>query len=322
MANRRIRAGETITLRARFQDDIGQNAEANDVWVRIYSPDGDYNDPNTATVASGNATYFGSGIFEYQYATPSNGPDGTWYDQWNGELSGQQLFSQLQFEVAASGVVLSVENQLTVNNLVEVILHSGIRAGDGGWLQEDKSYTFLTQTTPTYTNVRKLRLDYGGFLSDLEDDTLQLSLLEASLEADELTFSTTQNTKVFQHARREWVTCKSATILMSNLGNNMLKSKSLGDLAVSYDTGGLQNSLQKAIDCLNRWEPQLMTGGYAKAVQNPQGVVKGEFDPDRPPSGRLWSSNSLSDVPAANTKAKYADQRRYKSIYSSKKRYW
>jgi hypothetical protein len=322
MPNRKVRAGQSINLRARFQDDLGVNVQASNVWLRIFSSEGDVDDPSTAVLASGNATYFGDGVFEYSFSVPGVGPDGIWYDQWYGNIPSQQLYANLEFEVGASGIVQSFQNQLYVNNVVEVTLNSGIRASDGGYLTEDYVFSFMTTTYPTYTNVRKVRLDYGGFLADLLDDTLQLSILEASLEADELTFSDQQNSKVFQHARREWVTCKSASILMMNLGNNTLQSKSLGDLSVSYDTNGLRDSMAKALDCMAKWEPQLMSGGYAKAQQNPQGVVKGEYDIDRPAVGRLWHNTSLDPTPAANTKAKWPSERRYKSIFSGKKRYW
>lgn len=322
MANRSIRAGETITLRARFLDDLGEAIEASNVWLRIFDAEADVNDPGTAVLSSGNATYFGAGIFEYQYPVPGSGPDGIWYDQWYGDVPSQQLYANLSFEVGASGVVQSFSNQLDVNNVVEITLNSGIMGTDGSYLSEDYTFSFLTTTHPTYTNTRKVRLDYGGFLADLLDDTLQISILEASLEADELTFSAAQNSKVFQHARREWVTCKAASILMSNLGNNALRSKSLGDLSVSYDTNGLRDSMEKAIDCMAKWEPQLMSGGYARAQQNPQGVVKGELDIDRPTIGRLWHGSPETSAPAANTKAKYPNERRWKSIYSSKKRHW
>lgn len=321
MANRSVRAGETIVLRARFQDDLGENVEADNVWLRIFTSDSDVDDPSTAILSSGNATYFGDGVFQYSYTTPGSGPDGIWYDQWYGDIPSQQLYANLSFEVGASGVVQSFTNQLNLNNIIEVTLNSGIRATDGGYLSEDFTFSFMTTTSPSYTNVRKVRLDYGGFLADLLDDTLQLSILEASLEADELTFSSTQNSKVFQHSRREWTTCKSASILMSNLGNNTLRSKTLGDLSVTYDTAGLRESIAKAYDCMAKWEPQLMSGGYAKAQQNPQHVVKGEYDLDRPTIGRLWHGTDVESTPGSNTKAKWPTERRWKSIYG-KKRYW
>lgn len=323
MADRKIRAGETITLRARFMDDLGDAVEASHVWLRIFPSDGDVDNPNTAILASGNATYFGNGIFQYQYAVPGIGPDGLWHDQWYGDIPSQQLYTNLSFEVGASGVVKTFSNQLDVNNVVEVTLNSGIKASDGGYLSEDYTFNFLTTTTPSFTNIRKIRLDYGGFLADLLDETLQISILEASLEANELTFSSQLNSKVFTHARREWVTCKAASILMSNLGNNTLQSKSLGDLSVSYDTKGLRDSMEKAIQCMAKWEPQLMSGGFAKAAQNPRGVVKGECDIDRPTIGRLWNGTNVESTPAANTKGKWPYERRWKSIYGARlKRYW
>src|SRR3990167_9268356 len=120
MSDRKIRAGETITLRALFNDDLGEPVEASSVWLRIFPSDANLDDPSTAVLTSGNATYYGNGIFYYNYVVPGSGPDGIWYDQWYGNIPSQQLYANLSFEVGASGVISTFENQLTVNNLVEV----------------------------------------------------------------------------------------------------------------------------------------------------------------------------------------------------------
>lgn len=322
MADRKVRAGESITLRSQIQDDLGSNIQASYVWLRIFPAEADVDNPDEAILSSGTATYFGNGVFEYTYDVPGTGPDGVWNDQWYATIPSQQLYANLSFEVGASGIVNSFENQLNNNNIVEITLNSGIRASDGGYLAEDFTFSFMTTTNPSYTNIRKIRLDYGGFLSDLLDDTLQLGILEASLEADELTFNPTQNSKVFQHARREWTTCRVASNLMFNLGSGALKSKSLGDLSVSYDNKGLTDTIQRSLDCMAKWEPQLMAGGYAKAIQNPQMVIKGDLDPDRPDIGRLWHGTDVSPLPAGNQGGKYSWERRYKKVYLPKKRYW
>lgn len=321
MSNRSVRAGQTITLRARFLDDLGDPAEAASVFIHLFEPDADTDDLSEAHTVSGVATYFDQGIFEYAFAVPSAGPDGIWTDKWEGILTAQNLEATFEFEVSANGEIVSLGNQINVNNVVEVILESGIMDIDGVSLGEQESMSFMTTTTPSYTNIRKVKLEAGGFLINLEDDTIQTAILEGSLEADQLTFALTQNTALYEHARREWTTCKTVLMLMVNMGNQTLKSKTLDNLRVEYDTNGLRDAMEKAYSCMSKWEPQLMTGGYAKAAQNPQGVVKGECDPDRPTTGRLWHGTDIDPLPAANTKAKYPHERRWKSIFS-KKRYW
>lgn len=329
MTDRRVRAGESIVLRARFLDDLGEVAQASGVQLFIFDPDADADDNSSALIQGALPSYFDEGIFEYTFPVPHVGPDGVWTDKWLGSLTSQNLEARFQFEVSQSGVIEQFSNQLYVNNYVEVVLHTGIRALDGASLKEEYSFTFLTEISPAYTSVRKVRLDYGGYLANLEDDTLQLAILESSLEADELTFATVQNTKVFQHARREWSTCRTGLTLLSNLGSTSIKFKQLGDLSVSYDTNNVRDAMEKALACLQKWEPQLIAGGYARASVNPQMVIKGELDPDRPAIGRLWRDPSTepstldSRLPAANTRDRIINQRRYRSIFSSvRKKFW
>lgn len=218
-----------------------------------------------------------------------------------------------------------MSTQLNLNNIVEVTIEAGITATDGSVTKEPISFTFLTTTVPSYSSIRKLRIEYGGFLGDLADDIIQLGILEASLEATELTFAHVQNTQLFEHARREWVTCKTAITLLNNIGNILLKSKTLGDFSVTYDTNALRDTANKALDCLSRWEPQVITGGFAKDMQQPIGVIKGEYDPDRPEIGRDWAAAGEfrldEGYPAVNAKSR--NYRRSEKIYrSNKKRYW
>jgi hypothetical protein len=175
----------------------------------------------------------------------------------------------------------------------------------------------MTTTCPSYTNVRKVRLEVGGFLSEISDDTIQTSILEASLEADALTFvKSLVNTNLYLHARREYVTCLASSYLLDNLNNQTLKAKTLADLSVQYDTNGIRDALGKVQNCLDKWLPQLAAGGGAKEATQPRGVIKGACDPDRLKAGRLWQSEengliSTPVYPGANTKARPAYKRRY-----------
>jgi len=324
MADRIVKAGDTITLRAYFKDDVDLSVDASNVTISIYPPNTKLETVNI--FQAGIPTYFDNGIFEYKFTTPSNGPDGSWQDVWYGTLPAQTVSGVFSFDVSAKGEVDSFTNQLYANNLVEITLASGIYALDGS-VSDEYYFSFMAVTTPTYSNTRKVRLEYGGFLQDLGEDVLQQSLLEASLEADELTFEKNhQNLKFFQHARREWVTCRASLMLLMNLGNTSLRSKSLGDFSVAYDTNAIRDAMQKAVECINKWEPEVMSAGNYKANQQPQGVVKGEFDIDKPAIGRSWSTGLTywdNRFPAANCKTRTLGQRRWSNIFSDmRRRYW
>lgn len=326
MARRAVRAGETIRLRTRFKDDLGDPAEAGSVYVHVFEPEEEDFELVDAHTVSGVPTYLGEGIFEYEFTVPGTGPDGIWYDAWQGTLTGQSLTAILSFEVSASGVISELpETQLYTNDVVGVTIASGIQATDGSSLESSHEFEFMTTISPGYTNIRKVLLRTGSFLTSLEYDVLQTAILEASIEADTLTFSRTQvNLNVFRHARREFVTCLASSMLLNNLANGSLKAKTLGDLHVEYNTQGLMDTLQGIEDCMSRWEPQIMAGGGAKAKQNPKMVVKGEYDPDRPAVSRMWQSTDEGSVsrriPAANTREQLTGQRRHLRTY--RKRRW
>jgi len=326
MVRRAVRAGQQINLRVRFRDDLDDPAQASGVYVHIFEPEEEEFDLGDSYLTSGVPTYLGEGIFEYRFTPPGAGPDGIWYDMWEGILTGQPLEETLEFEVSASGVIDSLpETQLYDNNVVYVTIASGVAALDGTYLSSDYEFEFLTTTTPSYTNIRKVMLNIGGFIGTLEDDTIQTAILEASIEADTLSWvSTYTNESVYKHARREYVTCLASSLLLTNLGANSLRAKSLGDFSVQYDPGGLRDTMNRLQDCLEKWQSQLMTGGGAKTIRNPQYVVKGELDVDRPAIGRLWHSTddgfASRRIPAGNNKEKEYSERRYKKSF--RKRYW
>ena len=313
---RSTRAGTTVTLRARMFDDLGDAAQASGVAIRIYEPD------STDPYEIGTPSYWDEGIFEYDFAVPHMGPDGVWSDLWFATLNGQVISGVFSFEVSASGIIESLAGQLNSNNFVDVTLASGIAATDGALLQADYEFSFLTEITPAYSDATKVQLEVGAILGSLEDDTIYLAILEASLEANQLNFNKSNlNNDFFLHARREWTTCRAAASLAINERAKMLaKSKKLGDFSVEYDPNALDDLLERIAACLARWEPQLMAGGYAK--QTPSMVIKGELDPDRPRTGRSWISNRDGTwisrrVPAANSKSRKATQRRWKKGFGS-----
>lgn len=323
---RSVRAGQSIRLRTQFKDDLGEPVQANDVYIHIFEPEEDYTDLSVATLVSGIPTYLGEGIYEYEYSVPLASIEGYWQDLWIGTLTTQTLNNVFTFEVVTSGVILPIDQQLHNNNLVSLTIASGLMATDGTSLNEEYTSEFLTTTTPSYTNIRKVRLSIGGFISNLEDDVIQTAILESSLEADILTFATeTTNNDLYEHARREYTTCLVANTLLTNLNNSSLRAKTLGDLHVEYDTNGVRDMLDKIQDCVSKWAPQLITGGGVGAARAPSMVIKGALDPDRPIASRMWESTEDGlinrHMPAANTREKPTGKRRHLRTYKNKWRW-
>jgi len=210
--------------------------------------------------------------------------------------------------------IVVASGEMVDNALVTITLDSAIASTGGETLSSDYEFWFTTTYSPYYCTLRKLRLDVGAFIGAVPDDTINLAIFEASLEADAFTWATEINTNYFNFVRGRYTCCKAAEILLLNAtgGATNLKSKRLGDLAVEYDPKGANDALNRALACLEKFEMAVQAGGYA--VQTPAMVVKGELDPDRPPTGRGWSSGRAS-LPAANTRYKEAGSRRYTNTY-------
>jgi len=189
VGDRSVQAGQTIRLRARFKDDLGEVTTASGVFIHIWEPDADTDDFGAAYVVSGVPSSLGEGIYEYEFITPNCGPQGFWHDHWEGILACQDVEAEFLFYVGTAGTASSLDCQLFDNNLVQVTIPSGIKATDGSLLADEFEFEFMTVTNPSYTNLRKVRLETGGFTGDLEDDVIQTAILEASLDADSITAS-------------------------------------------------------------------------------------------------------------------------------------
>jgi len=231
-----IRITEAGILRAQFCDSAGDSIDATNIEVNLYAPglDPDIDFPTVSGLAP---VFLGNGVYQLNFtAIP---PGGTWIDQWNGDILGTPTTNNFTFEVIDSGNVYNYPVfGVCNNNLLEITLASGIASLDGVNLDEEYEFFFTTEYDPLYADERKLRLEAGGLLTGVPSHTLCTALLEASIEADCITFVTTHiNDKLYQHARREYVACKAAMIVASNVlaGGGILKSKKLGDFAVEYD---------------------------------------------------------------------------------------
>lgn len=236
--------------------------------------------------------------------------------------SGELITTQSSTGATLSIVIAS--GQLNDNNLVSVVLGSGINSTSGNYLASDYTFWFTTTYTPYYCTLKKIRLDIGSFISSVSDDTVNMAIHQASISADAMTWNKVNLTDTYyQFVRTQWSCCKASEILLLNAtGRDNLKRKKLADLEVEYAT--LDNvSLDRALSCMEKWENSLRVGG--RTVRAPMMFVKGELDPDRPTIGRGWGYANEQMYPVANTRTRSTGSRKYKNTYYStrygKKRY-
>lgn len=309
-----IRLNESGKLRIQFIDANQEPIQADNVYVDIFNPG---LDPNVDTPSQSNLipTYLGNGIFELAFTPSSTG--GIYIDKWYGEILGTPTIGLLNFQVISSGSITNYSSAgLIENSLVTIFLSKEIASLTGINLSEDIEIVFTTLYNPLYSSVRKVRLEAGGLLVTVPDDTINLAILEASLEADILSFRVHAiNTAMFEHARRQYVTCLAAYMLISNVlvSGGIKKSKKLSDFEVEYDHSMIPAMLDKLNNCLAKWTAQVQTGGGARATQSSRMVVKGELDPDRPAVGRLWRPVGAGQLPIGNGKNRYWGSRRHKT---------
>ena len=202
--------------------------------------------------------------------------------------------------VSGGTVTLTMTDSLLVNNAVTVTIGGSLKDENGNVISGDYSFYFTTTYTPLYVTPRRIRLDIGGFLSGIPDDTINLAIFEASRIADVLAFTgTITNQAYFDMVKRNFVICEASGILLQGISmEGGISKKKLGDFEVQYDTGHLPRILNRLADCVDKWQPLLMNGGNEKDFTM---AIKGLYDPNRPVIGRVWEKQSGS-VPAANTK--------------------
>jgi hypothetical protein len=226
-----------------------------------------------------------------------------WYktSYFNSTSSSESVLS------AATLAVTAATTQLTANMEILLSLSGSIKSITGKSLAPTE-YSFFTSANPSYTSVRSVRLAYGAYLKDIPDYTVYLAIYEASVMADSLSLGDTSN-ELYIFARKQWVTCKVAEMLLGNTITNSLQSKRLDNFSVTYN-GAYGKDIKDKIDaCLHKWEEVLMSGN--KANQSLVGVVKGACDVDQKNVGRLWQHGPGIKDPGANTRYRPDNRRRF-----------
>ena len=232
----------------------------------------------------------------------------------------------LDFTVSAVGdhqIYIDLDPaQLYVNNIVIITLDQDIADTSGNTLGSDYVTYFSTEYTPIYTSMRRIRLDLGSLVADVNDETIMFAILEASIFTDGISFTNTiSDATYYDLARREFTTCKAELILVKGISSDGQftdrMSKQLGDLKV-YRAGGreaIDGLIDDLLACMEYWKIAVQTGGEITpdASLKPTYAVKGKYSEDAIVVGRQWEpTNGLGYYrPAANTKV---------NTYSSRKK--
>jgi len=339
--------GESIALTAVFLDAANQPTDATDIKLDIFppgkSPDLGYGEEDAwvweASLTSGGSgpqadpevliVHQSEGHYSYTLTIPEDADLGPAFDNWYGTVDSQDLDEVFSFVIVGGGSISEVA-QLYNNNVVFVKLYSTVAATDETTLGSDYEFYFTTTYNPLYSSVRRIRLDLGALIANVPDDTINLAIFQASLEAEALTFPTQEYptsglTGYLAFAQKQYVTCVAELTLLNAIQNAGSSgggmAKRLADLQVSYDGGQLDDLLKRAVACRIKWEAALTSHGEIApgTSQRPSMVIKGIYDPDRPTVGREWqvSDDDMdSQYPAANTDVQGYYNRRWKKSFS------
>jgi len=303
-----------LNLIVQFKDAAGEEitdlSRLTNINVDIFPPNTDTTDESQAIVVGASATSLGRGYYRYTYTIPADAEYGTWYDRWQGELDGNDLDYVFSFSVVGAGVIAS-STPLYANNRITVTLSSSIENTDETSLGTDYTFYFTTEYSPLFASYRQVQLRAGTYLTSVPDDTINLAIWEASKEANTLTFvSSTSNSSYYEYARNQFVICRATQILLGNyLDKSGRISKKLGDFEIDMSAPGIQKMFDKMQECVDKFLPIVESRG-AKYVE-PEFVIKGELDADRPLVGRIWD-NEYTSSPIATTKFLKSGYRRWK----------
>jgi len=256
----------------------------------------------------------------------------------NGDTLTISYTGDLDFTSSVSGNELTIlldPGQLYENNIVIITLDKDIANTDGTTLGTEYVSYFSTTYTPLYSGIRRIQLDLGPLATDIPEESIMLAILEASLYAQAITFSTTTYQQTFfYHARREFTTCMAekqlvGALLSDGLALNKMYKK-LGDLSVSRDglKGQLRDNFKRLENCVNYWKIAVETGGEISpdASIKPGYSVKGDWAVDAITVSRQWEPMTAiggNGIPAANTRvARTSDSSERRQYRTFRTRSW
>lgn len=196
-----------------------------------------------------------------------------------------------------------------IGNKIIFVTVSGIRATDGSALNGAVSTHFTTAFSPFYSNVMRVRLIAGEFLTDVPDDTVNQLVQYYSHQADLMNFCpevSALNPATYANYRSRWVTASVIIGLLSGSTVNTMMQKRLGDFMVKRDKAA-QDLYKWQLEELRELTNILQDGGFFGRTLDI--AIKGVNNPDTPDFGRLWARPDTFTgqvVPAANSRGLYA----------------
>lgn len=213
--------------------------------------------------------------------------------------------------LTVSGAVLTITltaDQLYSNNIVVVTLASSI-GSTTTTLGEDYQFFFGTTLDPFYAGIRGVRFRLGTAGSYFPDETIALAIWDASRLVLANAPTTISNMTAYVEARRQFVTCYAAYMLVTGGGGSSASARMrLGDFDVSKTEGGASGLDDILKTCWEKWLPIVAPGATTFPLEKPLNVVKGDDTYDDPPHGRLWDYPS---VPIVNARVVYSGERRW-----------
>lgn len=192
------------------------------------------------------------------------------------------------------------------NRVIHIII-DGIRALDGSELNGEFSSYFTTTFDPFYSNVMRVRLIAGEFLTEVPDDTINQLVQWYSRMADLMNYvpeAAELNPTTYASFRSRWVTASVIVGLLSGTSVNGLMQKRLGDLSVKRDRAA-EELFQSQSAELRALTAILQDGGHYG--RGPDYAVKGTLHPDTPTLSRQFtrSDEYNAGVPIANSRATF-----------------
>jgi hypothetical protein len=276
--------------------------------------------PNaTASIESAAVTNVATGFYEATYTVPAGATQGTWMDIWHAQISTIETFSFFNFSVIEKGQVTT--QSLLQNSLVAILLSPDIADVNGNTLGEELQLTFSTTYSPYYASPDLLRMECGGLLDGIPDDTISLVIHWSSIEADAWSKGVTK-TGIYETARTKFVIYDAALrclMLPADIGG---KTKSLGDLYIQSNSN-FADTIGELKRMREEWLRVVNAGGTIVPGQglNPTFAVKGGSRKTRPEFGRLWHKPSVEkfDIPTQNTKYAASSDARYRFGFKNRK---
>jgi len=331
-----VPTGKSITVRVVFTDSCGEPVAVDDgsLAVYVYDPDATSSDIDDAVDASdfsgafagdlsGDVTAVATGFYELEWEVPSGSDSGTYTDVWVAEIDGAQVYQVFSIVVVDEGIIRL--QSIGDNILIAIVLSDTIADTDGNTLEEETSLSFSTTYNPYYASPELIRLECGGWVDQIPDDTISLMIHWSSIEANAISPSSLSKGALADVALTKFVIYDAALRLLLLPADTGGKSKSLGDLMIKYDSD-FSKTIVELQNKREEWFRVVNARGNIVPGQglDPTFAVKGLNDPDRRRMGRGWWSPKDYPYrqPAANTKLIKLDgkSRKYKKGFASRSR--